>query len=240
MSNVFQSDNDVFLDDSQKISPTLKVLENPEQEKLERKLVNQIKTDKLHMDRLAHPDNQNVIMTDDFKNLQLLTSDDEDLISEFIPKNKKKKKKERRLHLLNRNIYLKPKKKKKRHVIEGLNDLGIYDISSFKKHHSSYRNIPVRILSQHRKISLKNSFNEKAIKSLIKKKHSKKNRKLAPDMDTFASPLVMFQRVPAVPNRMGHSILMNLNKMFGGKLNIKIPPQPPVVMVNQTPYYSTI
>ena len=130
-------------------------------------------------------------------------------------------------------MYLKPKKKRK-FVFNRLSDLGIYNQALLKK------NIPIRILSGHKKINLDNSFNEKAIRSLIKRKKSNKNRKLAPDMDTFASPLLMFQRVPAVPNRFGHSLLMSLNKMFGGKLNIKIPPQPPVIMVNQTPYYSTI
>lgn len=100
-----------------------------------------------------------------------------------------------------------------------------------------------RILTSGPRIQIDNAFKENKIKSLMKKPkayaHSAVSRKL-PDIDNYASPLIAFQRVPAVPNRMGHSILMSLDKMFGGKLNIKIPPQPPVIMVNQSPYYSTI
>ena len=161
-----------------------------------------------------------------------------DIITKFALNTKK----ERQLRQKNYfKLHKSTKTKNKHFVIEGLEDLGIFSRGSNSKSVNPHANIPIRILSRHRKLSLDNSFNEKAIKSLINKKKTKsKNRKLAPDMDTFASPLIMFQRVPAVPNRMGHSILMNLNKMFGGKLNIKIPPQPPVIMVNQTPFYSTI
>ena len=241
MTNSFNPDDSIFYEENAKNSnKNIKLYSNPDQEKKERKLICKVQINEPHMDKLTNESNASVVLSKDFQNSQLLMNDDNDFLKDLIPKPAKKERKLNQLKFLKNP--LNKRRKKRKFVIEGLDDLGIYDTSSISKRRSRRNNIPIRILSKQKKISVDNSFNEKEIKTLLSSKHNhrNKNRKLAPDIDNFASPLIMFQRMPGVPNRMGHSILMNLNKMFGGKLNIKIPPQPPVIMVNQTPFYSTI
>lgn len=207
-----------------------------QQNKKEKSLLKTLRINSPYLKNQSNKSTINTFFTQKYKNMEMLLNDEDNLLDNIVPASPSPERRLKDSSFGDQKI--RRSHKKRRHVIEGLADLGIYDTSRFKK--KTRFNIPIRILSKNKKISLKNSFDEKAIKLLLKKKGRKaKDRKL-PDMDNFARPLVMFQRIPAVPNRMGHSILMSLNKMFGGKLNIKIPPQPPVIMVNQTPYYSTI
>ena len=146
MTNSYQPNDSFYYDNkSENNDPNLKILENRFQDEKERKLIESVEIKAPHMDRFVTKFNENVILSKKFKNSQLLLNDDPDFISDLIPK---KKKKERKLHDLP-NIYKKfnHKRKKRKHVIEGLEDLGIYDTSSIKKKKNKYHfNLPVRIL----------------------------------------------------------------------------------------------
>ena len=119
------------------------------QEEKERKLISQVEINEPHMDKFANASNENVVLTKNYQNMQLLLQDDPDFLKDLIPKQKKKKK-ERRLNDMYKNKF--NRRKTKKHVLEGLDDLGIYDTSSLmkhkKKHGFNFRNIPVRILSK--------------------------------------------------------------------------------------------
>ena len=202
---------------------SLILVDKPKQNEKERKLLDQIKDDSLSIDEL-HPSNQKIEFTKTYQNLEDLTMD-KDLIDDITQNNQ--------------GILLTSEERNLKEDDQNKSKSDI-KISTKLKKRNQFRH-PARILSSSLEVSLKNAFNQKEIKSMIKRirdKSTKKKRKLM-DMDTFASPLLMAQRVPAVPNRFGHSLLMSISKMFGGKLNIKVPPQPPVIMVNQSPFYST-
>ena len=259
----FNPRNSIFYEKKyKKKKPSLILKSNPFEEKQERRLINSVGENDL-MD--VDPSFSKVIFTKKYKNMLKLTSDDDDLEEQLLKMDKKKLKtqprdlqgaalqpyhftKSKHIHSYQKNnqadeetqfLKMLNDKSAANTKMRGIDNLSMYSMKTPQK---KMYNIPIRILSRRNHIRLSNSFNEKAIKSLLRTtrdKETKKHRKLF-DMNTFASPLMMFQRMPMVPNRMGHSILFSLTKMFGGKLNIKVPPQPPVIMVNQSPYYSTI
>ena len=148
LTSSYTPDDSVFYNDSKvKNDPKLKLLINPLQEERERRLIRKVEIDAPHMDRLTSKSNESMVLTKDFQNRQMLLEDDS-LIRDLIPKPKKKKH-ERRLKQMAylRNQY--NHRRKKRHVLEGLDDLGVYDISSLKKHKRKiHLNIPVRVLTR--------------------------------------------------------------------------------------------
>ena len=158
MTNSFNPDESIFYSDKDgNVDPNLKILENRFQNEKERKLISSVEIKAPHLDKFASKSNESVVLSKKYKNVQLLLNDDPNFINDLIPK-KKEKKKERKL--ININPMFNHKKKKRKYVIEGLDDLGIYDVSSLqkKKKHRFHLNIPVRILSHPNKKNFEDLF----------------------------------------------------------------------------------
>ena len=151
MTNTFQPQDSIFYNESKgDADPKIKLFTNPLQEKKKRKLIDKVKIDAPHLDKFSAPSNEKMVLTNKYKNVQMLLNDDDDILSYLVPTKERKKKKERRLHEIKgtkgvSRVFYHPKKR--RHVLEGLGDLGIYDTSRFAKKHKGRFNIPIRIMS---------------------------------------------------------------------------------------------